>query len=100
MTTQPTRVVDAHVHLWAPARTEWYPYLAHPQADGAGDASKMFRRFDVETYRAETAQWNLFDKIRGHFIRHAFAHPDINEAGCDCVHGDVLPRKFARGNFR
>jgi L-fuconolactonase len=59
MTTQPTRVVDAHVHLWDPARTDWYPYLAHPQADGAGDASKMFRRFDVETYRAETAQWNV-----------------------------------------
>ena len=59
MTAPPTRVVDAHVHLWDPARTEWYPYLSHPQAGGAGDASKMFRRFDVDTYRAETAQWNV-----------------------------------------
>ena len=31
MTAQPTRVVDAHVHLWDPARTDWYPYLSHPR---------------------------------------------------------------------
>ncbi len=59
MTSQPTRVVDAHVHLWDPARTGWYPYLSHPQEVGAGDASRMYRRFDVDTYRAETAQWNV-----------------------------------------
>ncbi len=59
MTAQPARVVDAHVHLWDPARTDWYPYLSRPQAHGAGDASRMFRRFDVETYRAETARWNV-----------------------------------------
>jgi L-fuconolactonase len=59
MTAQPTRVVDAHVHLWDPVRTDWYPYLSRPQTEGAGDASKMFRRFDVDTYRAETAQWNV-----------------------------------------
>ncbi len=59
MTDQPSRVVDAHVHLWDPARTDWYPYLAHPQAEGAGNASRMFRRFDVDTYRAETARWNV-----------------------------------------
>ena len=59
MTAQPTRVVDAHVHIWDPARTDWYPYLSHPPEQGAGDASKMFRRFDVATYRAETARWNV-----------------------------------------
>jgi L-fuconolactonase len=59
MTAQPTRVVDAHVHLWDPARTDWYPYLSRPQAHGAGDTSRMFRRFDVDTYRTETAQWNV-----------------------------------------
>jgi L-fuconolactonase len=59
VTAQPTRVVDAHVHLWDPARTDWYPYLSRPQADGAGDASRMFRRFDVDTYKAEVAQWNV-----------------------------------------
>jgi predicted TIM-barrel fold metal-dependent hydrolase len=59
MTARPTRVVDAHVHLWDPAHTDWYPYLSRPQAGGTGDASRMFRRFDVETYRAEAAGWNV-----------------------------------------
>ncbi|MGH9081068.1 MAG: amidohydrolase family protein [Acidimicrobiales bacterium] len=59
MTIRPTRVVDAHVHLWDPARTDWYPYLSRPQAPGAADAAKMFRRFDVDTYRAETGGWNV-----------------------------------------
>ena len=47
------------MHLWDPARTDWYPYLSRPPADGAGDASGMFRRFDVDTYRAESAGWNV-----------------------------------------
>jgi predicted TIM-barrel fold metal-dependent hydrolase len=59
MTARPTRVVDAHVHLWDPARTDWYPYLSHPQAPPGADASRMFRRFDIETYRAEAARWNV-----------------------------------------
>jgi len=59
MTAKPTRVVDAHVHLWDPARTDWYPYLSRPQAEGSGDMSRMFRRFDVDTYRAEAARWNV-----------------------------------------
>ncbi len=59
MVDQPARIVDAHVHLWDPARTDWYPYLSHPQAPGSGDASRMFRRFDVDIYRAETARWNV-----------------------------------------
>ena len=59
MEDRPTRVVDAHVHLWDPARTDWYPYLSHPQAPGSADASRMFRPFDVDTYRAEAAGWNV-----------------------------------------
>jgi len=59
MTTRPTRIVDAHVHLWDPARTDWYPYLSRPPEGGAGDASRMYRRFDVETYQTETARWNV-----------------------------------------
>ena len=59
MTAQPTRIVDAHVHLWDPARTDWYPYLSHPPAGGRGDASRMHRRFDVGIYRTETARWNV-----------------------------------------
>lgn len=52
MTERPARVVDAHVHLWDPANTDWYPYLSrsHP---------RMGRRFDIETYDAETAGWNV-----------------------------------------
>ena len=63
MTTKPTRVVDAHVHLWDPARTDWYPYLARPgglpQAHAGGDGSRMARRFDVATHKAEAADWNV-----------------------------------------
>jgi len=67
MTDRPTRVVDAHVHLWDPARTDWYPYLSRPhsnvpQARGGGDPSRMNRRFDVDAYEAEAATWNV-DKI-------------------------------------
>ena len=49
---EPTRIVDAHVHLWDPANTSWYPYLSMaPSHGGTGDAARMNRRFDVETYR-------------------------------------------------
>ena len=56
---QPTRVVDAHVHLWDPARTDWYPYLSGRQQLELGDVTGMSRRFDVATYRAESAGWNV-----------------------------------------
>jgi L-fuconolactonase len=59
MTSRPTRVIDAHVHIWDPARTDWYPYLSHPPEGGGGDASRMYRRFDVETYHTEAAGWNV-----------------------------------------
>jgi len=59
MTDRPARIVDAHVHLWDPARTDWYPYLAVPQAAPTGDPSRMSRLFDVATYRTETAGWQV-----------------------------------------
>jgi L-fuconolactonase len=60
MVAKPTRIIDAHVHLWDPANKSWYPYLSTaPSHGGTGDASRMNRRFDVETYRAESAQWNI-----------------------------------------
>jgi predicted TIM-barrel fold metal-dependent hydrolase len=57
----PTRVVDAHVHLWDPARTDWYPYLSRPP-QGIPAGTGMYRRFDVDTYRTEAAKWHV-DKI-------------------------------------
>jgi len=59
MSNRPARVVDAHVHLWDPARTEWYPYLSRVQAHGSGDPSRMARRFDVASYRSESAAWHV-----------------------------------------
>jgi L-fuconolactonase len=59
MTDRLTRVVDAHVHIWDPARTDWYPYLSHPPADGISDTSGMYRRFDVATYQSESTRWNV-----------------------------------------
>jgi len=55
----PTRIVDAHVHLWDPARTDWYPYLSGRRQLGLGDTTGMNRLFDVATYRAESARWNV-----------------------------------------
>jgi predicted TIM-barrel fold metal-dependent hydrolase len=53
------RVVDAHVHLWDPARADWYPYLAGMQELDMGDISGMCRRFDQTTYFSEAARWNV-----------------------------------------
>lgn len=54
---RPARVVDAHVHLWDPSRTDWYPYLSRGGMFASGDESRMARRFDVDTYQAEAAGW-------------------------------------------
>ena len=59
MITRPARIVDAHVHLWDPARTDWYPYLAGQMDIGMGEVQGMARRFDVATYRAEAPAWNV-----------------------------------------
>jgi L-fuconolactonase len=59
MSGRPTRVVDAHVHLWDPTRTDWYPYLSGRTELGMGDVTGMARLFDVPTYMAESAGWNV-----------------------------------------
>jgi predicted TIM-barrel fold metal-dependent hydrolase len=59
MTTRPARIVDAHVHLWDPARTDWYPYLSGQMQLNMGDTTGMARRFDVPTYQTESAGWNV-----------------------------------------
>ncbi|HVC72093.1 MAG TPA: amidohydrolase family protein [Acidimicrobiales bacterium] len=97
--TRPTRVVDAHVHIWDPARTDWYPYLAHPPANGPGEASRMYRRFDVDTYRAESASWNVekFINVAAATGRHSIEETielDSNAAvrgGPDAVIGGLPP---------
>lgn len=62
MTDKPSRIVDAHVHLWDPARSDWYPYLAGKQQLDMGDTTGMNRRFTRETHAAEAAGWNI-DKV-------------------------------------
>ena len=59
MTRRPTRIVDAHVHLWDPARTDWYPYLSGRRELDLGDVTGMARLFDVATYLAESDGWNV-----------------------------------------
>ena len=54
-----TTIVDAHVHLWDPARADWYPYLAGQQELDMGDVSGMIRRFDQPTYFSESANYNV-----------------------------------------
>lgn len=76
MTAPPTRVVDAHVHLWDPARTDWYPYLSGRQQLSMGDVSGMARRFDVPTYLAESAQWNVEKLVN---VAAATGHHSIEE---------------------
>jgi predicted TIM-barrel fold metal-dependent hydrolase len=56
---KPERIVDAHVHLWDPARTDWYPYLSGKRELNMGDVSTMSRKFDAATYFAESAGWNV-----------------------------------------
>ena len=59
MTNRPDRIIDAHMHLWDPEQTDWYPYLGGGRDLGLGDVSGMARRFDTHAYRAESAGWNV-----------------------------------------
>jgi len=51
------RIVDAHIHLWDPARADWYPYLAGQRELDMGDISGMCRLYDQPTYFSESANW-------------------------------------------
>lgn len=62
MTSPIARIVDAHVHFWDPARTDWYPYLSGAQELDIGDISGMCRKFLPDTYLAESAAWPV-DKV-------------------------------------
>jgi L-fuconolactonase len=76
MTGRPARVVDAHVHLWDPARTDWYPYLSGGMQLNMGDTSGMARRFDVATYQAEAAGWNVEKLVN---VAAAIGHHSVDE---------------------
>jgi len=99
MIAQPTRVVDAHVHLWDPARTDWYPYLSHPPEGGGGDSARMRRRFDVDLYRSEAVRWNVekFVNVAAATGRHsvdetiALDHDAAAAGGPDAIIGGLPP---------
>ena len=74
--TEPTRIVDAHVHLWDPANKAWYPYLAMLPHGSTGDPTRMHRRFDVRTYRTESAAWHV-DKFVN--VAAATGHNSVDE---------------------
>lgn len=76
MTPRPIRVVDAHVHLWDPARTDWYPYLSGGMQLNMGDVTGMARRFDVATYQAEAARWNVEKLVN---VAAAIGHHSVDE---------------------
>jgi predicted TIM-barrel fold metal-dependent hydrolase len=96
---QPARIVDAHVHLWDPAHTEWYPYLSHPPQQSSGDVSRMHRRFDVDIYRSETVRWNVekFINVAAATGRHsvdetiALDHDAAAAGGPDAIIGGLPP---------
>ncbi len=74
--TRPGRIVDAHVHLWDPARTDWYPYLAGQMEIGMGDVKGMARRFDRPTYQAEAGGWNVEKLVN---VAAATGHQSVDE---------------------
>jgi L-fuconolactonase len=76
VTDRPARIVDAHVHLWDPARTDWYPYLSGRRQLDLGDVAGMARLFDVPTYRAESEGWNVEKLVN---VAAATGHHSIDE---------------------
>lgn len=56
---RPARIIDAHVHLWDPVQTDWYPYLSGGRELNMGDVSGMSRRFDATVHAQESTGWNV-----------------------------------------
>ncbi len=90
------------MHLWDPARTDWYPYLAGQLDIGMGDTSGMARRFDRATYRAESAGWNVEKLVN---VAAATGHQSVDETleiarqgEADALIGGISPtRSVAEG---
>ncbi len=112
------RVVDAHVHLWDPANTEWYPYLSGLRDVGLGDLDRWARYFDQKIYFAEAANWNVVkfvhvaaatdfvaETMEKEAEAEATGHPDAIIGGLtlwdpvnECI--DQLDRQMAARRFR
>ena len=96
---RPERIVDAHVHLWDPAREDWYPYLSGGMAIGMGDVTGMARRFDAATYLSEAAGWNVVKLVNvaaatgEHSIEETLALDEVGAADGhpDAIIGGVSP---------
>jgi predicted TIM-barrel fold metal-dependent hydrolase len=93
------RIVDAHIHLWDPARADWYPYLAGQQELDMGDVSGMCRRFDQPTYFSESANWNVVKFVHVAAATSAHSGDETRELEAmaettghpDAIVGGILP---------
>jgi len=111
------RIVDAHIHLWDPANTEWYPYLSGLKDVGMGDVSGWARFFDQKIYLIESANWNVQKMVHvaaaSDFVAETMAreaegqltgHPDAIVGGVALVEVadaiDQLDRQMAASRFR
>ena len=73
---RPARIVDAHVHLWDPARTDWYPYLSGRQQLDMGDVTGMSAPLRRPDLPAESAGWNVEKLVN---VAAATGHHSIDE---------------------
>lgn len=111
------RVVDAHIHLWDPANTEWYPYLTGLRDVGMGDLTGWARYFDQKTYFSEAANWNVEKFVHvsaaSDFVAETMAkdaearatgHPDAIIGGATLADAaravEQLDRQMASSRFR
>ncbi len=93
------RIVDAHIHLWDPARADWYPYLAGQQELDMGDVSGMCRRFDQPTFFAESSNWNVVKFVHVAAATSAHSQDETREleemaeatGHPDAIIGGILP---------
>lgn len=93
MTAPIERIVDAHIHLWDPARADWYPYLAGQRELDMGDISGMIRRFDQPTYFAESANWNVVKFVHVSAATVPYSAPEtaeLEELAQETGHPDAI----------
>ena len=102
------RIVDAHIHLWDPARADWYPYLAGQRELDMGDISGMCRLYDQPTYFSENANWPVvkFVHVAAASAPHSAAETAELEAMAkatghpDAIIGGIVPNDPIRDTER